>query len=67
MSTVTEEYFKKQIGEGAVDRFSYAVENRDEGSIDLKVHKGPLDEFPDGMVFVRYLASGGSVPVFTKE
>ena len=59
------EYFKKQIEQGATEMFFYGVEtivqSLVESKIEIKKHKGSLDTFPD-LVYIRHMTE--SIPLF---
>jgi hypothetical protein len=59
------EYFKKQLEQGATEMFFYGVEtivqNLVEHKIQIKSHKGTLDTFPD-LVYIRHMTE--SIPLF---
>ena len=54
------EYFEEQNNQGATI-FFYALEKRQENSIEIKNYKGDLDDFPT-LEYVRDLANG--IPLF---
>ena len=56
-----EQYFTKQIEQGAQEMFFYAVENADQTRVEIKSHKGTLDTFPN-LEYIRHLSEG--VPLF---
>ena len=49
------EYFKEQLDNGATDNFFYGTEHN--GEVKIKRHRGSLDTFPQGLVFLRMMAS----------
>jgi hypothetical protein len=53
------EYFKKQIEEGAREQFFYAIMR--EGNLTIQRHRGTLDTFPN-LEYVKHLTDG--VPLF---
>lgn len=53
------EYFKKQLEEGATEQFFYAVER--EGNLTIQRYRGTLATFPN-LEYVRHLTDG--VPLF---
>jgi hypothetical protein len=53
------EYFTKQIEEGATDQFFYAI--MQEGNLTIQRHRGTLDTLPT-LEYVRHLTDG--VPLF---
>jgi len=53
------EYFKKQIEEGATNQFFYAI--MQEGNLTIQRHRGTLDTLPM-LEYVRHLTDG--VPLF---
>jgi hypothetical protein len=55
------QYFTKQIEQGAQEMFFYAVENTDLTRVEIKSHKGTLDTFPN-LEYIRHLSEG--VPLF---
>ena len=63
-----DEYFKKQIEQGATEMFFYGVEtivqSMVENKIKIKSHKGTLDTFPD-LVYIRHLTD--SMPLFRER
>jgi hypothetical protein len=54
-----EEYFKKQLEEGATDMFFYAIMR--EGNLTIQRHRGTLESFPS-LEYVKHLTDG--VPLF---
>jgi len=59
-----EQYFTKQIEQGAQEMFFYALENADQTRVEIKSHKGTLDTFPD-LEYIRHLSEG--VPLFKEQ
>ncbi len=55
------EYFAKQLEQGATEMFFYALENKDQTRVEIKNHKGGLDTFPK-LEYIRHLSEG--VPLF---
>lgn len=53
------EYFQQQIASGATDNFFYGTEI--DGTVRIERHRGSLDTFPQGLVFLRMM---GSTPFF---
>ena len=53
------EYFTKQIEQGATEMFFYAMEQ--DGNLTIQRHRGTLDTFPN-LEYVRHLTDG--VPLF---
>jgi hypothetical protein len=56
------EYFAKQIEQGATDQFFYAIMR--EGNLTIQRHRGTLDTFPD-LEYVKHLTNG--VPLFKES
>jgi hypothetical protein len=57
---VMNEYFKKQIEEGATDNWFYGTEI--DGTVRIERHRGPLQTLSlDGLVFYRMM---GATPMF---
>ena len=61
-----DEFFKKQLEQGATEMFFYGVElgtTIEEGiTVSIRNHKGTLDSFPGGMEFIRMMSE--STPLF---
>ena len=53
------DYFTKQIEEGAINQFFYAI--MQEGNLTIQRHRGTLDTLPM-LEYVRHLTDG--VPLF---
>lgn len=53
------QYFEQQIEGGATDNFFYGTEI--DGTVRIERHRGSLDTFPQGLVFLRMM---GSTPFF---
>jgi hypothetical protein len=56
------EYFAKQIEQGATDQFFYAIMR--EGNLTIQRHRGALNTFPD-LEYVKHLTDG--VPLFKES
>lgn len=54
-----QDYFKEQIDGGATEMFFYGTEHN--GEVRIERHRGSLDTFPQGLVFLRMM---GSTPFF---
>ena len=48
-------YFREQIEGGATDQFFYGTEMN--GEVRIERHRGSLDTFPQGLVFLRMMDS----------
>jgi len=65
---MNKQYFKTQIDMGTTECFFYGVERNGDDpdprniSIEIKSHKGSLDEFPTSLVYVGEMS--GAVPLF---
>jgi hypothetical protein len=58
--------FEKQLDGGATDQFIYGIETLAEtladSTVEIKIHKGTLDSFPDNLEFVRMMSD--ATPLF---
>jgi hypothetical protein len=56
------EYFTKQIEQGATEMFFYGLERPELFTVSIMNHKGSLDTFPANLEYVRHLTDG--MPLF---
>lgn len=56
------EYFIKQIEQGATEMFFYGLERPEPFTISIMCHKGSLDTFPTNLEYVCHLTDG--MPLF---
>jgi hypothetical protein len=56
------EYFTKQIEQGATEMFFYGLERPEPFTVSIMSHKGSLDTFPTNLKYVRHLTDG--MPLF---
>ena len=56
------EYFTKQIEQGATEMFFYGLERQEPFTVSIMRHKGSLDSFPTNLEYVRHLTDG--MPLF---
>jgi hypothetical protein len=56
------EYFTKQIEQGATEMFFYGLERPEPFTVSIMRHKGSLDSFPTNLEYVRHLTDG--MPLF---
>jgi hypothetical protein len=56
------EYFTKQLEQGATEMFFYGLERMEPFTVSIMNHKGTLESFPTNLEFVRMLSD--SMPLF---